>query len=185
MLNAEYWRDMNKIFLIGFMGAGKTHWGKRLASGKGCAFADTDTETERTADAPVSAIFEASGEAGFRLLERESLRRLCADPRPMIVATGGGLPCFFDNMDQMRRHGCTIYLKMPVTVLAERIGQAQTQRPLLNGLTADTLPPFIEQRLAARAPWYEQAHEIVEYDSDESVFLEHLLAAISNHPFPA
>ena len=124
MLNAEYWRDMNKIFLIGFMGAGKTHWGKRLASGKGCAFADTDTETERTADAPVSAIFEASGEAGFRLLERESLRRLCADPRPMIVATGGGLPCFFDNMDQMRRHGCTIYLKMPVTVLAERIGQA-------------------------------------------------------------
>lgn len=161
------------IFLIGFMGSGKTHRGIILAERLGCAFLDLDAFIESSEGKTISEIFAALGENEFRILERENLLRLAALP-PAVVATGGGTPCFFNNMRWMKRHGVTIYLKTPPEILFERLKNKRVQRPLIKDLDDDALRAFIRERLESREQFYRHADFVWESTQDESKVLDKL-----------
>lgn len=162
------------IFLIGFMGSGKTHWGRILAEKLDSPFLDLDAFIEAGEGKTVAAIFEAVGESGFRVLEREYLHRLAALP-PTVVAAGGGTPCFFDNMEWMKRHGLTIYLKTPPEALFERLKNERQHRPLLKAPDDDALHAFIRERLAMRELYYRQADKVVEGEREWEILLSGLV----------
>jgi shikimate kinase len=163
------------IFLLGFMGSGKTYWGKRLAAALEVEFIDLDQYIEKEESKSVPEIFAGQGEAGFRALERAHLRSL-ADARG-VISTGGGTPCFFDNLDWMKSVGTTLHLKVPLAVLCERLGRQRAKRPLLAQLDDAELPVFVEKMLLQRAPFYERADAAIDLLEDEKKMLEHLLAA--------
>ena len=117
-----------KIFLIGFMASGKTTIGREVARRTGWAFVDLDERIERREGRSVSAIFAERGEEAFRRMERECLEEACRADHNIIVATGGGVPCFFDNMERMNRAGITVYLKFPPAALKLRIQLWQKRR---------------------------------------------------------
>ncbi len=145
-----------KIFLIGFMGAGKSSLGKKLAARLGLSFLDTDSFLESKQGRTITEIFEQEGEGYFRKLEAEYLREL-ADIERVVVATGGGLPCYQQNMDWMNEQGVTIYLEVPEDVLVNRVLTDNNKRPLLQGKSADQLSEYVKGTLAKRNKYYYQA----------------------------
>lgn len=151
---------MKPLFLVGFMGAGKTYRGQRLAAALDCSFLDMDEEIERQSGKSIPEIFAAVGEAGFREIERQVLHSEAVS-QAGVVATGGGLPCFFDNMDWMKTHGQVIWLHVPPAVLAARLKPEKTKRPLIAQVPDEELEAFIEKLLIQRRPYYEQAHLIL------------------------
>ena len=148
------------IFLIGFMGCGKTYWGKRISEKTGIPFLDLDQEIEVKANDSVSNLFEQLGEAEFRILEKSALHA-CEGMGTAIIATGGGAPCYFDNMEWMNAKGRSIYLETPVGILAQRLRQEQHLRPLLKGVQANLLERRIAALIEHRAPFYLRAHEVL------------------------
>ena len=147
---------MSRIFLIGFMGCGKTSWGKKLASGLGYDFIDLDHVLEARAGMTIAEYFSAHGEEEFRKLESEILKTT-KYPENAIVSTGGGLPCFFDHMNWMNSHGQTLYIQLSPKALASRLENPKTARPVLQGKKGDELVTFIEHKLAEREGYYLQA----------------------------
>ena len=166
------------VFLVGFMGCGKTFWGRRLSEAKGYGFADLDAMIEAREGQTIAEIFAEKGEAGFRETERHYLHQTTGFKQPTVVSTGGGAPCFFDNMDWMNRHGKTIFLDMPVAVLAERLWKGREKRPLLAGLEREDFEGFITERLHVRLPFYMRAQHQVEWQEDENQLLHLLLDII-------
>ena len=162
-------------FLIGFMGSGKSYWGTRLAMHWNVPLVDLDHWIEEKEQQTIAQIFEERGEPGFRSLEQKHLHTLAGLP-PAVVSLGGGTPCFFDNMAWINQHGHSIYLKVPVNILLERLHRKPTRRPLLARLPQEEWPAFLEKMLAQRAPFYAQAHRQVEYTSDEEAFFAQLTA---------
>ncbi|MFN0037675.1 MAG: shikimate kinase [Saprospiraceae bacterium] len=156
------------LFLVGFMGCGKTHWGRLLAEKTGLPFLDLDRLLEEKEGKTIAEIFAEIGEAAFRALEHDTLRTLEHFP-PTVIATGGGTPCFFDNMGWMNSTGTTVYLKTPPDVLAERLRNEKETRPLLAGLDDLGLQRFIEQKLAEREPYYLQAEVVLEQKEDAAL----------------
>ncbi len=152
--------DEKIIFLVGFMGSGKSYTGRRLAEARGRRFVDLDTVIEAHAGMDIPAIFAQHGETGFRAMERTCLHQMADVPEPVIVATGGGAPCFFDNMAWMNAHGHTIWLNPPLEVLVERLLPERAHRPLLAAIPEEELASFIRERLDARRVWYAQAKEV-------------------------
>ena len=144
-----------RIFLLGFMGSGKTTIGKKLARTLGYAFVDLDKAIEARAGMSIPQYFEHHGEAPFRELERDCLQSDIPSEN-VVVATGGGAPCFFDNMEWMNQHGVTVYLMLPPKALASRL-QGSAGRPLLAGLKGADLIRFIESKLESREPFYKKA----------------------------
>lgn len=166
-----------RIYLIGFMGSGKTYTGRRLAEQLGFPFLDLDLLIEEVAGMDIPAIFREFGESHFRKLERQALRGT-AGRKAAVVSTGGGVPCFFDNMDWMNRHGLTIYLDTSPSILARRLLPERAHRPLLQPYDEHSLPAFIQSKLAERTYFYEQARLIYRQDrpnADVATELLHLL----------
>ncbi len=154
------------------MGTGKSYWGKRWAAAHGLTFYDLDTCIEEAAGATISQIFEQHGEAYFREKEREVLHRFEGKDR-FILSTGGGTPCYFDNMHWMNGQGKTIYLHTPVSVLKERLMKEKAHRPLIRALKEDELESFIHNKLAERSVYYQQASVILHTESiGDSTFVE-------------
>jgi shikimate kinase len=149
------------IFLVGFMGCGKTTLGRKLASRLGYPFFDLDHILEEQAGMSIAEYFSVFGENAFRQLESEVLKQT-AYPEHAVVSTGGGLPCFFDNMDWMNVHGTTIYIKLPPKTLASRLEQEKHKRPVLNGRNENELIAFIEEKLTERDIYYTQASIIAD-----------------------
>lgn len=147
------------------MGCGKSYLGERLAVQLGRPFVDLDRLIEVGEGKTISDIFAESGEPGFRALERQYLHALAHQP-PSVVATGGGTPCFFDNMDWMNACGTTVYLETPVDVLFERLRHERTQRPLLAGLSDAGLWGFIKKKLGEREGWYRRAAVVAGGETD-------------------
>lgn len=162
------------IFLIGFMGCGKSTLGKRLARKIDYEFQDMDTEIEEKAGMTVNEIFAQKGESWFRKAESEFLHSLDAS-KNMVIATGGGAPCFGDNMEEMNRLGITVYLKMSPVSLASRLENTRSLRPLLKDLTPGVLPDYIGERLKEREVWYNKAKCIIKA---ESVKPAHVVALV-------
>jgi shikimate kinase len=152
-----------RIFLIGFMGSGKTTVGRPLAKALGLRFVDMDTQIVDRQRKTVAELFDALGEAGFRQLERETLAELGAQD-DVVVATGGGAPCFFDNTTAMNRAGITVYLKVSPEGLAARLRRGRDKRPLLRGKSDAELLAYIRESLAARESFYAQARITVDCD---------------------
>jgi shikimate kinase len=147
------------IYLMGYMGSGKTSVGKKLARKLQYDFVDLDRMIEEQAQQSISGIFEAKGEEGFRVLERAQLLR-SFEFRDTVVALGGGTPCFFDNLEQINQHGISVYLKLSATSLAHRLKDSKTKRPLLDGLSEGELFEYIQQQLGEREKYYNRAHLI-------------------------
>ncbi|MBS1512442.1 MAG: shikimate kinase [Bacteroidetes bacterium] len=145
-----------KLFLIGFMGAGKTYWGRQWAATSGLPFADLDEVIETAENKSVAAIFEQNGEAYFRAKETETLQQLVQQEN-IIIACGGGTPCFNNNMAWMNAHGITVYLSATPEEIFERVIAEQQKRPLLHHHTPESLQKFIEQKLEERLPVYSKA----------------------------
>ena len=152
-----------RIFLIGFMGSGKTTVGRPLAKALGLRFVDMDHHITDTCHKTVGELFEALGEEGFRELERKTLAELSAQDG-FVMATGGGAPCFFDNMEVMNRAGSTIYLKVSPEGLAARLRHGCDKRPLLRGRNDEELLEYIRTALAGREKFYTQARITVDCD---------------------
>jgi shikimate kinase len=165
------------LFLIGFMGCGKTYWGKILAQKSGLPFLDLDELIVQRSGQSISHIFTELGESGFRMLEQAVLKSVQEIPNS-IIATGGGTPCSFDNMDWMNTVGSTIYLKAPPALLAERLRHETQFRPLLAGLQQNDLEGFIGKKLEERELFYQKASVILEQTKDEAEFQVRLIKAI-------
>ena len=149
------------IFLTGFMGSGKTHWGSIWAAANGFTFVDLDQAIEKAEGIAVAEIFEKNGEDYFRLLETKMLRRF-ANKQNTIIACGGGTPCFHDNIQWMNEHGTTVYISSTTNRILERVLEEQDKRPLLKKMNQAELLFFIEQKLKEREPFYTQAKIILD-----------------------
>src|SRR6056297_2600495 len=146
-----------KIYLIGYMGSGKSTLGRKLAKHAGMQFIDMDHYIEERNCKTVPQIFAEYGEAGFRERERKALEEL-SDFTNVVIATGGGAPCFFDNIDLMNRTGKTIYLNIDPKILASRLLKSKTERPLIKGKSKEELIDFIDETLKGRNAFYKKAH---------------------------
>jgi shikimate kinase len=146
----------NKVYIIGFMGSGKTTTGLKLAGLLGWDFTDLDKSIEEQTGMTIPEIFSSHGEAWFREVESKILRNL-QTLNNTVVSTGGGTPCYGDNMDFMLDTGLTIYLKLTPGQLKSRLSGTNGERPLLNDLGENGLLGFIEEKLAIREKWYNRA----------------------------
>ncbi len=144
------------IYLIGYMGSGKSTLGKKLAKKLDLPFIDMDQRIEKKIDSSISAFFKLQGEEVFRQIEREVLLELIEMNTTCIVSTGGGTPCFYDNMKQMKETGLTMYLKRSYKELAHRIHHSKKSRPLVDHFSSHELEEYIEEHLQERASFYEQ-----------------------------
>ena len=158
----------NLLFLIGYMGAGKTTIGKRLAQHLGLPFIDLDWMIEEKYGMKVSCIFKNEGEASFREKERAVLHDI-GMKEDAVIALGGGTPCFSDNMDYISQHGTSVYLKAHTETLINHIrmgtnGKPQS-RPLIDGKSDEELTTFISQNLIQREPFYLRANYVVEIET--------------------
>ena len=145
-----------KVYLIGFMGSGKSFLGQKLANQLGLDFYDLDDQIENKAEMPISEIFERFGEGFFREIEKSFLYET-AKLDQGIISTGGGAPCFFNNVDWMNEQGLTVYLQTDAQLLAERLESEMDHRPLLAHLSHAELVHFIEEKVASRAEFYQRA----------------------------
>ncbi|MFD0794286.1 shikimate kinase [Mucilaginibacter litoreus] len=152
---------MSLIFLVGFMGCGKTTMGRKLSAALDYPFIDLDHQFEEQTGMRIADYFAAHGEEEFRNLESRILKET-EYPENAVVSTGGGLPCFFDNMDWMNSHGKTVYMKLTPKMLASRLENAKTPRPVLQGKKGQELVDFIESKLADREPFYSKASVIAQ-----------------------
>jgi shikimate kinase len=149
-----------KVFLIGFMGSGKTTIGKKLASYLKYEFVDLDKLIEFKAGMSIVNYFEMHGESAFRQLERDTLQKT-EFPENVIIATGGGAPCFGDNMEWMNKNGLVAYLSLSPKALASRLEHSKTDRPLIRHLKGDELINFISSKLQEREVFYNHAKYVV------------------------
>lgn len=148
---------MRRIFLIGYMGAGKTTLGKALADLTGLSFLDLDLFIEGRYRKTIRQIFDEEGEDAFREIERRALHEV-AEFEDVILSTGGGTPCFFDNMTYMNSVGTTVYLQASPEALTERISLCKHSRPAVRHLDGEALATFVRDALTRRTPFYERAH---------------------------
>ena len=149
------------IYVIGYTYSGKTTYGRQLAAERGMDFLDTDQTFEARFHYTIRDFFARFGEAAFRQLEREVLRST-AELSDTVVATGGGTPCFFDNMDFILAHGHVVYLRRTVGQILERVRASRNTRPQMLGLDDDQRRLKIAEQLALREPFYLRAHEVVD-----------------------
>jgi shikimate kinase len=154
-----------KIFLIGLPGSGKTTLGRQLAAQLKIDFVDLDTEIEKSEKRAIAAIFKHSGEDYFRNLEATELRKWSQVQSNFVMATGGGAPCFFDNLELMNQSGITVFLDVPAKEIAKRISNQSDTRPLLLELNFEQLKDKIEFLRSQRKPFYRKAKLIVKGSS--------------------
>jgi shikimate kinase len=153
----------NNLYLIGLPGSGKTTIGRRLAAHYGWEFRDLDVDIVAQAGCTIPEIFAAEGEAGFRQREADALRAVAARPGPpLVLATGGGTPCFHDNLGVLHQTGFTLWLDVPLPELVRRLVRASSTRPLLAATAAHEAPETalfeqLSRTLAARERFYSQA----------------------------
>jgi len=151
---------MERIVLVGFSGAGKSTVARRLASRLGWDFSDTDTVIQNKYHLSISDFFEKYGENAFRICEQSVMRELL-EKHFVVIATGGGMPCFFNNMDELLEKSLVIYLKLSPLSLFYRLKFSHKERPLTDGKTEEELLQYVQTTLEKREPFYERAHLVI------------------------
>ena len=163
------------IFLVGFMGSGKSHWGKIWSACHNLPFYDLDEIIEKNEGMSINNIFEVRGEPYFRSSETETLHAM-KPYKKFIVACGGGTPCFNNNMEWMNANGTTIFLDTSASTIASRLAKESTNRPLLKGLAQPELGLYIEKLILERKPFYHQARIIIPEEKINRQSLNSLLS---------
>ena len=145
--------------MVGLPGSGKSTLGKSLAQSLGLPFIDLDSIIEEKEGMPIPELFRKKGEAYFRQVEANCLRDLLNSEEDFVLATGGGAPCFFDNMERIQQQACSVYLEVSFEELAQRLfTEGVEKRPLLQEVaTQQDLVPFLEEKFSYRIAWYKKA----------------------------
>lgn len=144
---------MTRIFLIGYMASGKTTLGRAFSKASHLQFIDLDWYIEERMHKTVSELFAERGESGFREIERNMLHEV-GEFENVVIAAGGGTPCFFDNMEYMNRVGDTVFLETSIDTLLRRLKIGKAKRPLLAEKTDEQLRETIIQALDKRMAYY-------------------------------
>ena len=148
------------IFLVGYMGCGKSTLGKKLAHNLKHDFIDLDSYIEEQEGRTIKEIFTDDGEDYFRKLERVYLHRVI-DTENVVISVGGGTPCFFDNMEQMNEYGMTVYINMHPKALIPRLQLSEAFRPLIAGMEGEVLLDYVYKTLREREGFYHKAKKVV------------------------
>lgn len=165
----------SRIFLVGLMGSGKTYWGEKFAASLHWQFIDLDKWIAENEQKSILEIFTKHGEAHFRLLEKKYLHEILIQVNHVVVAAGGGTPCFHKNMELMNRAGETYYLKANIETIVSRLRNEMQPRPLLAGKRKEELPEFFRQQLEQREHFYLQAKHILAVEKLNEEHLPNLL----------
>ncbi|MBU2651237.1 MAG: shikimate kinase [Bacteroidetes bacterium] len=175
-----------RVFLIGFMGAGKTTIGRRLASRLNYDFYDTDLYFEEKYHYSIQNFFAHFGEEKFREMERDILHEVISITQNAVISTGGGTPCFYGNMDVMKNSGLTVYLRMKQGALKHRLEHSKRRRPGLDTLNEPELIAYIEKLMSFREKFYESAHISVDGENckidDMVVLIENAIDGFTGDP---
>ena len=159
---------MKRVIFVGYMGAGKTTIGKALSDQLKMTFFDLDWYIEDRFHRKITEIFAEKGESGFREIERNMLHEV-AEFENVIISSGGGTPCFFDNMEYMNQQAMTVYLKASPEVLCHHLEYGKSKRPLLKDKTEEEMLSFITESLKVREPFYNKAKHIFNVDPLDTI----------------
>ena len=162
---------MKRIFLVGYMGVGKTTIGKLLSKELDVEFIDLDIYIENRYRKTIKEIFADKGETKFRIIEREMLREV-ATFHNVLISTGGGTPCFFNNMDVMNLHGVTLYIKASVDQLVSRLVTSKNVRPIIHNKSPEELKEFVTNHLIEREFYYSKAN--LTYQTEQLMSIAHI-----------
>jgi shikimate kinase len=168
------------VYLIGFMGSGKSTAGKKIASALDWKFIDLDKEIEHRTGKLIYNIFEEEGEEYFRKIESEILKDLSYYENA-VISCGGGTPCFNSNMDFMLKNGLTVYLKMEAEQLKKRLANSHSIRPLIKNIDKDDLLTFISESLKDREKWYNLSETIINGQSIDIISLKEIILKKQYH----
>src|SRR5690242_2503499 len=164
-----------KIFLIGFMGSGKTYWGRQLSKKLKLPLFDLDDKIVEQENKPINQIFSEKGEEYFRLLEKDVLYLLTESHESFVMASGGGTPCFFNNIDYLKKNGTVVWINSSIDNLYQRLLKEKDQRPLLRDIPDDQLKSYIIRKFSSRKIYYQQADIIL---SEDDITLETIVDKI-------
>lgn len=153
-----------KLYLMGFMSSGKSSLGKKLARYLNRTFIDLDQAIETEHKRPIPQIFREEGEEIFRKYEAQQLRSIPETDQEMVIALGGGTPCFDDNLDYVKTQGTSIYLRVSEDILIGRLRQKKANRPLIADKSVEEIGKFVRDELKKREPFYLQADYILASD---------------------
>lgn len=165
------------IFLIGFMGCGKTHWAKELSKTLALPYFDLDEKIEEQTQKSIPQIFAEKGEEHFRKIEKEILYLITESHENFVMATGGGTPCFFNNIDYLKKSGTVVWINCSIDCLYHRLIKEKDQRPLISQIPDAKLKAYIVKKFSSRKIFYQQAHVII---NEDEVNLNNLIERIYN-----
>lgn len=165
-----------RVFLIGFMGSGKTHWGKQLAAKLKIPFFDLDEAIVESEGKEVTEIFANCGEEYFRILEKQTLESLIDDNESLVLSCGGGTPCFFNNIETMKKYGVVVWLNTHAEIILQRLMKEKSSRPLLKNIADEDMKAYIIRKLNERRMYYEQAD--VTLDNENSITMNEFIQTI-------
>lgn len=166
-----------KIYLIGFMGCGKTHWARILSDKLQIPFFDLDIEIEQKAGKSIPEIFAREGEEAFRVLEKETLYDITEKHEAFVMASGGGTPCFYNGIDYLKKNGTVIWINCSTECLYKRLVGEKDSRPLIRNIPDKELKAYIVKKYSARKIFYQKADVIV---SEETISTESLMQRLFN-----
>ena len=174
---------MKKIFLIGYMGCGKSSLGRKLAKAGGMEFMDMDSIIGQREGASISDIFHYQGEEYFRDAERALIEELGTAEGDMVISTGGGAPAWQNNMELMNSLGATIYLRRTAQQIASRLSpHGRQKRPKLRGLNDEELVAFMTTNMAEREPFYSKAKYCVDCaDRSDAELIDYILQIVKEN----
>lgn len=152
-----------QIFLLGFMGCGKSTIAEVLAQKLGLSFCDMDEMVADSAEKSINEIFKEEGEEAFRRYEWDCLKT-CSNIKDVVVATGGGTPCSEENLGLIKKNGISIYLQVTEQLLFDRIKDSGQERPLIAHLSDEELKTYVASKLKERAPFYLRADHVITVD---------------------
>jgi len=150
-----------RIYLVGYMASGKTQIGKLLAAELNYGFIDMDQLFEEQFRISIADFFEKYGEQHFRMIEHELLVET-SKKEDQVIATGGGTPCFHDNMELINKTGLSVFIHFEVPFLVKRLLKSRRKRPVLKGIPDEKLDEMVGNHLAQRLPFYQRARIILD-----------------------
>lgn len=161
------------------MGCGKTHWGKAVGEKLKLPFFDLDEEIVKSEGKTITELFAEMGEEYFRMAERDMLRKITDEHKSFVMATGGGTPCFFNNIDYLNQHGLTAWINCSVDCLFGRLVKEKDKRPLIRSLDDDQLRGYIQKKYFDRKIFYQKAKLI--FQESSGLTLERMVSELFHH----